>query len=122
MLDLLILTLVIVVIIFLAPMIMGLIIFLLCVAAIVIMLAYFGFLPGFRYVRYVEDTRGSKLSRKWKWKYGGRADDFSRHSRGDSASHDETNRENAGGWYQTSQEGEEITLPETALRKENEKK
>ena len=116
--EFLILTLIIVVIIFLAPMIMSLVIFLLCFAAIVILLARFGLLPGFRYVRYVGDSRKNKSSWKWKWKYPGRGD---RNARGNHAKQSERNR-SSGKWYHTSQEGEEITLPETALRKENEQK
>ena len=116
--EFLILALIIVVIIFLAPMVMSLILFFLCIAAIAVLLAYFGFLPGFRYVRYMDAARANKSSRQWKWKFrrGGR------NSRGGDASQRETNRDSGGGWYRTSQEGEEITLPETALRKENEKK
>ena len=117
--EFLILTLIIVVIIFLAPMIMGFIIFLLCIAAIVILLAYFRLLPGFRYVRYVESNRRNKSSRQWKWKYRGYAGGD---SRGNSENRGETSHESVSGWYQTSQEGEEITLPETALRKENDQK
>ena len=117
--EFLILALIIVVIIFLAPMIMGLIIFLLCIAAIVILLAYFGLLPGFRYVRYVGNSRKNKSSWRWKWKYRRRAGG---NSRGNDASRGKKNRESGSGWYQNSQEGEEITLPETALRKENDQK
>ena len=106
-------------VIFLAPMIMGFIIFSLCVAAIVILLAKFGFLPGFRYVRYGGGARGNKSSWKWKWKYQGRGGRGA--SRNDTR-RSETNRDNGAGWYQASQEGEEVTLPETALRKENDKK
>ena len=113
------LTMIVVAVVFLAPMIMGLVIFLLCAAAIVILLARFGFLPGFRYVRYTGSPRGSKSSWKWKWKYPGHGGTDAHEN---NASRSEKNPDNGDGWYRTSQEGEEITLPETALRKENDKK
>ena len=115
--EFLVLTIIIAAVIFLAPMIMGLVVFLLCTAVTLILLAKFGLLPGFRYVRYGGGTRGNKAS--WKWKYPGRG---GRDARGKSADRNETNPDSGGGWYQTSQDGEEITLPETALRKENDPK
>jgi hypothetical protein len=118
--EFLILTMIIVVVVFLAPMIIGVLIFSLCVAAIVILLARLGFLPGFRYVRYGGDARRGKSS--WKWKYqghGGRDSHSSDTSRSDST---QTSRSSGSGWYQASQDGEEVTLPETALRKENDPK
>ena len=111
-----ILALVIIAIYFLAPIIMGLILFILCIAAIVILLAYFGLLPGFRYARYVGGSPRD-TSRRWKRKYPGHGGE-----RGNNTKRGESNWNSGGGWYQTSQEGEEITLPETALRKENDKK
>ena len=114
--EFLILMVIIFAVIILGPVIMSLLIFILCIAAILILLARLGFLPGFRYARYVGDTRGNKSSWTWKRKYHGRADRDAR-SRTDRS---ETNCE--GGWYQTSQQGEEITLPETALRKEDGKR
>ena len=114
-----ILTMIIVAVLFLAPMIIGVVIFLICTAAIVILLARFGLLPGFRYVRYGGDPRGNKASWKWKWKYPGHGGG---NARGNSAGRSEKKRDSVGGWYQTSQEGEEVTLPETALRKENDQK
>lgn len=116
--EFLILIMVVVFLIYLGPIIMGFLIFSLCVAAIVILLAKLGFLPGFRYVRYGGGTRGDKSSWKWKWKYPGREN---RNERG-GESRSESGRDSGGGWYQASQEGEEVTLPETALRKENEQK
>ena len=109
--DILILTLIIAAVIFLAPMIVSMIIFLLCAAVIVILLARLGFLPGFRYVRYGNAPREGKSSRKWKWKYPGRG--------GKDSDNDRTERGTGSGWYHSSQQGEEITLPETALRKED---
>ena len=117
--EFLILTMIIVAVIFLAPMIMGVVIFLLCTAAVVILLARFGLLPGFRYVRYARNHRGNQSSWKWKWKYPGHS---GRDARDNGASRSVKNPESGDGWYQTSQEGEEITLPETALRKENDLK
>ena len=99
--------------IILAPMIMGLIVFLLCAATVLILLAKFGLLPGFRRARYVGNTRRNRSSWQWKWKYP---------RRGNYESRNEANWDSSGRWYQTSQEGEEITLPETALRKEKDKK
>ena len=122
MLEFFVLVLILIVAYYVVPMIIGLVIILLCIAVIaipiVILLARFGLLPGFRYVRYVGDTRKNKSSWKWKWKYPGRGD---RNERGNHARRSEGNRD-SGGWYRTSQEGEEITLPETALRKENDAK
>ena len=103
-------------VIFLAPVIVGLIVFSLCAVAIVILLARLGFLPGFRFVRYGGDVRRGKSS--WRWNYQGRGN---RDSYSGSKGRSETNRDNSSGWYQTSQEGEEITLPETALQKEDDK-
>ena len=113
----LILTMVIAALIFLAPMIMSIMVFLLWAVLIVILLAKFGFLPGFRFVRYGGDPRRGKSS--WKWKYSGRG---GRDTDDGSEGRSETNRDDDGGWYQTSQEGEEVILPETALRKENDPK
>ena len=116
--EFLILTLLIIAVIFLAPMIVGLIIFALCVAAIAILLARLGLLPGFRYVRFGGGTRANRSQRQWNWYHRGRN---GKNTQGSDVNRSETKRD-GGGWYQNSQDGEEITLPETALRKENDRK
>lgn len=118
--ELLILIVVITAVVFLAPMILSFVIFLLFAAAIVILLFKLGLLPGFRYVRYGGDPRRSKSSRQRKWDYRERGDGDPYNGGTDRSdpSRSKTNSDNSGGWYQTSQDGEEVTLPETALRKE----
>jgi hypothetical protein len=81
----------------------------LCVAVLMLLLSKFGLLPGVVFKRY----GGSRRYRQ--------AD--ARSERWFRPEEDERGYEEDGKtWRDTFQEGEEITLPETALRKENDAK
>jgi hypothetical protein len=96
------------VIMFLGPIILSVVIFLICAAALMLLLSRFGLLPGVVFRRYgasrryrQADVRGERWFRP----------------------EDERGYEEGGKtWRDTFQEGEEITLPETALRKEDDAK
>jgi hypothetical protein len=85
-------------VIFFLPFILAFVLFILIAMGVMVTLARFGLLPGLRVKR-----RTFKQSRA-------------------SGRHTETSfrfEEEVEGWYQSTQEGEIITLPETALRKES---
>lgn len=90
--------------IFFLPYILGLVLLIIGALAVFLLLARMGFLPGARYRSYTYTGKGDQSARKTVV--------FTE----ESAPSDD----NAGGWYQSVQEGETITLPETALKKEDE--
>lgn len=89
---------------FLLPFIVGFIIFIVCVFAVILLLSRLGLLPGatFRSYRYTVEDRQPRRERP-----------FTEEDRG-------TGVETPEGWYQDTQEGEIVTLPETALKKDEE--
>lgn len=97
--ELLILSVIIACVVFFAPVIISVIIFSLAAAAVVMILRRFGILPGIYIGRRGRGRRAG-------WKYTGGAE----------------RKEKSAEWYDASQEGEEIILPETALRKEHNQK
>jgi hypothetical protein len=97
------------VIMFFWPVIFSVAIFFICAAVLMLLLSRFGFLPGVVFKRY-------GASRSYR-----QAD--ARSERWFRPEEDERGYEEGGKiWRDTFQEGEEITLPETALRKENDPK
>jgi hypothetical protein len=105
--GLLILALIIGMVIFFMPVILGAVIFFICLAALFILLARLGLLPGAAFKTYtfpVDDRTWSSPRRKRKIRFEDEERDW---------------RESREGWYRSSQEGEEIILPETALKKED---
>jgi hypothetical protein len=95
------LLLILVAVVIFLPFLLVFVIFIIIAAGILMALARFGVLPGVR-VRTYTYRRGNVSG----W----------RRNRDDSDFRFEG--ETRGGWYQSTQEGEIITLPETALRKE----
>jgi hypothetical protein len=92
---------------FLAPFILSFVAFLVLAVALFVLLSRLDLLGGrgTAYKTYTFRTRGAKK--------GGRAS-------GESAVfHSETGGGDARAWYQDEQEGEIITLPETALKKDD---
>jgi hypothetical protein len=105
--GLLILGVIIAAIVFLMPVIVGVLAFLICTAAIMLLLARFGFLTGAMFKRYgfgADDRSWSSPGRKRRFHFEEEERDW---------------RESQNGWHRSEQEGEEIVLPETALKKEN---
>ncbi|MDR3281216.1 MAG: hypothetical protein LBT23_11970 [Synergistaceae bacterium] len=104
---LMILALIIAVITFLMPFIFSVLIFFIGAILILLLLARFGLLPGAMFKMY-----------------GAKIDDRSpnSHKKRRHFNFEEEEREwkeRRGGWYGSQQDGEEITLPESALHKED---
>lgn len=92
------------------PFIMGFVVFVLLFAAIFMLLARLGLLPGatFKTYTYTSSSRkrpGEDVQKTRKTIY----------FEGDEV----PPKGDADGWYQSAQEGEIITLPETALKKDD---
>jgi hypothetical protein len=116
-----ILALVVIVLAFMLPFVLGFILFVALAVWIFMLLARMGLLPGFVFKTYRFPQGGET------WKDADSRDDAranrkggsfrpssgeSRSGAGSSGPHD------LNGWYQDDQEGEIITLPETALKKD----
>lgn len=97
--GLLILAVILAFLVFFLPLILGFVLFLICAIAVFMLLARFGLIPGTVYRTYTFDAR----------REGNR--DVARE---EPASH------SPGGWYQEEQDGEIVTLPENALKKDEE--
>jgi hypothetical protein len=96
------LILVLMTMVFFLPFILALIAIIVIALIIAAILARLGLLPGMRAVYWFGRAPRER--------------DDGRSFRFDDG---ETPRESGDGWYQSTQEGEVITLPDTALRKEN---
>ncbi|MDR3331393.1 MAG: hypothetical protein LBT08_02080 [Synergistaceae bacterium] len=97
-------------IVFLVPFILWFAVFAIIAASIFILLVRFGLLGGMPRTRtYTFSTKSTKRGRTYKGRVE-RHFNFEEESAGD----------NSGGWYQSTQEGEVVTLPETALKKDGE--
>jgi hypothetical protein len=101
--GLLILALIIAVVIFLMPMILGVVIFLICAVALMLLLARLGFLPGAVFKKYDASVKGKTPGRKRSFNFEDKERDW---------------KETKQGWYKSAQDGEEVILPETALKKD----
>jgi hypothetical protein len=102
--EFLVLVIFIAAVLFIGPIILSIVFFALVAAAILLLLARFGILPGVYVKRSKVNTKRGKSSYSWKWKSQPKG----------------SRREE--GWYSTPQDGEEIILPESALRKEKDPK
>jgi hypothetical protein len=109
--GLLILALVIAVIIFFLPMILGAVIFFICVAAFLLLIARIGLLPGARFKGHKGYSAGpvdyrtpNSTGRRRRFRFEDEERDW---------------REEREGWYDSLEEGEEIILPESALHKDD---
>lgn len=97
--GLLIMAVVLAVVIFLLPVLLGLALFLICAVIVFMLLARLGLIPGVAYRRYTFDPRTGRVTPP-------------------SEQKNEPSSRAPGGWYQGEQDGEIITLPEEALKKE----
>lgn len=97
--GLLILAVILAVIVFLLPVILGFVLFLVCAIIVFMLLARLGLIPGTVYRTYTFDSRENHSS---------------------SPIREEPPSYAPGGWYQGEQDGEIVTLPENALKKDEE--
>ena len=116
----LVLALILIALTFLLPFILGFVVILFVAFGVFMLLARLGLLPGATFRTYTYSTRDrtagsarSPYSRSRSTQGGGdertiRFDEEAPADNGES------------GWYQSTQEGEIVTLPETALKKEDE--
>jgi hypothetical protein len=86
------------------PVILNIVVFSILAAVVMMLLARLGILPGAVFKRY--GGGDGKFGWRWKWKSPKRKDDGRRGEK----------------WYGAPQDGEEITLPETALHKKKDSK
>jgi hypothetical protein len=123
--GLLILILILTVLFFLIPFIFGFLIILAVAAMVLMTLIQFGLIPGGSFKTY---TYGFGGRQGWKNKNAqhGQNIRFEDEERNWREWHDlrdsresQDSRKNRDGWYESSQEGEIINLPETALKKED---
>lgn len=90
------------------PFILSFVAFLVLFAAVFFLLARFGLLPGASFKTYTYTSRSRQGERTVKEKHTVYFGD------------DEVPpAQDSDGWYQSTQEGETITLPETALKKDD---
>ncbi len=98
--GLLILAMILAVIVFLLPVILGFVLFLVCAIIVFMLLARLGLIPGTVYRTYTFDSREKRNTA--------------------SPMREEPSPHAPGGWYQGEQDGEVLTLPENALKKDEE--
>jgi len=101
--GLLISALILAVLVFMMPLILGIVLLLICAVVLFAVLTRLGLLPGVTYKTYTFDTRRRNGSR-----------------RASRTVREEPVPDAPEGWYQGEQRGEVITLPETALKKSDE--
>jgi len=104
---LLILAIIIAAITFLMPFIFSVLIFFIGAFLMLLLLARFGLLPGAMFKRYgakIDDRSPNSRTKKRRYNFEKEERDW---------------KESRDGWYSSSQEGDEIILPETALHKED---
>ena len=94
-------------ILFMMPFILSVFGFFLLFALVLLLLARLGLIPGMTYRRYTYTTTSRRPPRQQQ------AKNFRFEG-------EEAPQKNDGGWFQSEQEGEIITLPETALKKDDE--
>ncbi len=99
--GLLILAAILAILVFFLPLILGFVLFLICAIAVFMLLARFGMIPGTVYRTYTFDTHTGK-------------------NRDDVPTAEEPTSYSPGGWYQGEQNGEIVTLPENALKRDEE--
>jgi hypothetical protein len=115
-----ILVLVLAILIFMMPIVIGIILSIVLAVWIFKLLARLGFLPGFVFKTY-RFPQGTEAWKDTESGDKGRAERV-RESSGSQKPWPDAgeSRSAANGWYQDDQEGEIITLPETALKRDDE--
>jgi hypothetical protein len=116
--GLVILALTLTVLVFMLPVVVGFLAFVILAVGIFMLLARMGLLPGFVFKTYTFQRQGDARDGARRRRNGEQGQNAGRAGYGRDADYRSPGEKS---WYEDDQDGEIITLPETALKKDGEK-